>query len=67
MKLQKRIAICISGLFREWDITRHDLFRLTETIKGYGYEVDFFLTTWDKSQFGNYDISNIKWNAEIDE
>ena len=36
--MNKRIAVCLSGEMRYWEITKH-IFK--------DWEVDFFVSTWD--------------------
>jgi len=49
MKSNDRIAICISGLFKNWDLSRYNIFDLVQQFNKKGYYADFFLTTWDRT------------------
>lgn len=48
-----RIAICIRGSLRSWDVCKHNIFQTFRTLPG---EIDWFFDTWDVDAFTHYEI-----------
>ena len=44
-----RVAVCLSGLFRNWDLCRAS-FRYWETVY-HDISFEYFISTWDKTQY----------------
>ena len=52
-----KIAICIRGSLRSWDVCKHNIF---QTFAAIPHKIDWFFDTWDVDAFTYYDIDPLK-------
>jgi len=63
MDKKYRVAVCLSGLFRNWDLCRAS-FRYWEKVhKNISFE--YFISTWDETQYLNQDKKSKEVKKEI--
>jgi hypothetical protein len=63
MNKKYRVEVCLSGLFRNWDLCRAN-FRYWETLHG-DISFEYFISTWDETQYLTYDEKTQEVKREV--